>query len=346
MGKFIRNIFTKNLETKIFALLLSIIVWTYLSFTTTETYETSARIQIKNREAFNGIFNLSTLRNDVIQNKIRIIITGPRKDIKIIRQKELICNIQPQVDHEKNEIQQIIYTIKEKDFNLYEFNNIQINVIPEQEIRIEYIPFVEKNVQILYPDPLVAQNIGEAYDIEIVEKPQKSQLYVPMGEEEKLLNKLRLFGGVPVKSVIVQGEGAVSIPLSLDLIKFGSNPHIEFKENPVLKLSVHRKPVEIIIHNIPIKLIISNKLSIKEVSLSETKSSVTILVKEEEKDLFDADDILCYCEIDVSTDFLKGSELKITLPVKAVVNTTKTASHPKIKSVIPKEIDVEIKIPQ
>ncbi|MBI4242855.1 MAG: hypothetical protein HY606_02090 [Planctomycetes bacterium] len=341
MKKFLKSIFVKNLETKGLAFFLAFFVWLYLSFTTSETVEINAAISIKDRDKANGLFSLSTLRGDPIKDSIKVAVTGPRKEIRIIKQREISCVIDPKIDTSKKEIQEIVYQVKELDFNLQEFDSIVTNVLPEQEIRIKFIPFVEKVVPLQYPNPVYFEGtLKEGYVIEVIEISSTAAVVVPIGDEEKLRRKIDLLGGVPVKPLTLSSEGIVTFALELDYARFGSDPFILFKKKPVVRLTIEKKLVLHTLAGIPIRFLTDSVEVVNSAERSVEECSVVMELSEDDVPGLTKNDIYCYVVLDADEHYV--GRQKIELPIKAIISSDKKFKKYRINKVIPDTVQITV----
>jgi hypothetical protein len=313
-------------------------VWLYLSFTTSETIELNASVSIRDSDKLNGLFYLSTLRGDRINEGIKISVTGQRKEIRIIKQKEIICTIGPKISGTKKEIQELTYQIKDSDFNLQEFDSLAINIIPEQEIRIKFVPFVEKTVPIHYPNPVYREDtLKEGHVIDPLEMASSAVVLVPIGDEEKFRSEIERIGGVPVKPLMLSSEGIVTLALEMDNSVFARDLHIQFKKKPVVRLIVEKKLTSHMFANVPIRYLSDSVEGIKSIERSVEECSVVVEISEDDVTKLSNQDIYCY--VVLNTDDHLGKQ-KVILPINAMIASDKKFKKYRISKIIPESVEV------
>lgn len=344
MSSFLKRVFVKNFEAKVIAFLMAAVVWTYLNLSTTDTFSTTATIEIRDRHKFSGIFSMTTLRGEPVENRIRITVSGPKKDIRIIRQRDIICRITPDINPERRAIQEVVYQLRQSDFNLHEFEIIEIATDPEDEIRVKYTPFVERRVKLVYPPEPLAANLKRGLVLGEIDAPAYGTALVPLGEEETLNLLIKQFGGIPVKQALLAAsdEGPASVSLEIDYDLVGKEPPLKFKGQHTITCIVTREPVEIVIKDVPVRIMRGAAAGVKNITLSTAACDVTVNVRDEEKGRLTRDDIICFCEITVPREAAADQPLTIMLPLRAMFMPGSRAQKASIVKISPETVEARI----
>lgn len=152
------NFLFKNLPTKIMALVLAVLVWGYLYNESTESRELEihffadgvklipdlAQLYIDNRE--NTII-LDYKHGDEPTGKLKVKITGPKGTIKSIVKKGIECRLRITPEMCRTTKGEIQNKLTLDDFNLP--SDVQVKVLPSEDITISYIKFITKSIKIV-----------------------------------------------------------------------------------------------------------------------------------------------------------------------------------------------------
>jgi hypothetical protein len=169
----VKKILTENLPTKLMAVVLAGLTWFYLFQQGVETQEIGVRFEppTLDPEIFASARYTDAQGQELVPgDSLRVNLSGPKADIRFHvnrPQNMLACRFTIEPGDLEERERTLSITLKREDFGVQN-PNITVQPLPSSTLKLKYVRFDEKTVDLVLPDPPSGGRLRDGYQLESV----------------------------------------------------------------------------------------------------------------------------------------------------------------------------------